>query len=272
MQGRGAGHDHEEPDHAGQQGPDDHIDPLVAEVLDVQLLVDRVGLDEGEAPGGEGGADRGHRDEQRLPGQRQVGHDQPLRGGAPVGMGEEPGDDVGDEDRAQREQEVLDAAEALAQDESRDADRRERHAEVATHAAEQVHAGGDPGELGAEGAGVGDHESGQDDRGGPLAVALADQCQQALAGDYAEPDAELVKDDQRRGRERQDPEQLVAVLGAEDRVGGDAGGVVVGEAGEQARPDHGEQCRRGSAAEQQRAASGEPPMGVATGGAVGSVR
>ena len=61
--------------------------------------------------------------------------------------------------------------------------------------------------------GIGDHKSGQDHRRCTLAMALADKSEQALAGDYAEPDAELVKDDQRRGRERQHPEQLVAVLG-----------------------------------------------------------
>ena len=117
VQGRRAGDDDEEADHAGQHGADDDVDPLVAEVLDLQLLVDRVGLDEGQAPGRQRGADRGHRDEQRLAVERQARHDQALGGGAPVGVGEEPGDDVGDEDRAQREQDVLDVAEVLAQDE-----------------------------------------------------------------------------------------------------------------------------------------------------------
>ena len=88
------------------------------------------------------------------------------------------------------------------------------------------------------------------------AVALADQGQQALAGDDPQPHAELVEDDQRRGREGQHPEQLVAVLGAEDRVGGDPGRVVVGEAGEQAGADDRQQRRHRAAAQQQRGGGG----------------
>ena len=41
-------------------------------------------------------------------------------------MGEEAGDYVGDEDGAERQQEVLDMAEVLAQDENRDPGRRQR--------------------------------------------------------------------------------------------------------------------------------------------------
>ena len=107
-----------------------------------------------------------------------------------------------------------------------------------------------------------------DQPGGAPAVALADQGQQPLAGDDPQPHPELVEDDQRRGRERQDPEQLVAVLGAEDRVGGDPGRVVVGEAGEQPGPDHRQQRRDAAAAQQQVAAPGEAPVRVAAGGAV----
>ena len=43
------------------------------------------------------------------------------------------------------------------------------------------------------------------------------------------------------GGEQEHPQQLVAVVRAEDRVGGDAGRVVVGEAGEQPRTDHRQQ-------------------------------
>ena len=108
------------------------------------------------------------------------------------------------------------------------------------------------------------------ERRGPRPVVLADQGQQALAGDDPEPHAELVEDDQRRGREGQNPEQLVAVLGAEDRVGGDPGRVVVGEAGQHARADHGEQRRHPAGTEQEGAAPGQVPVQVATGGAVGA--
>ena len=59
---------------------------------------------------------------------------------------------------------MLDVAEALAQDERRDAECRERHADIATHPGEEVHTGGDPGELRAERAGVGDDQGGEDER------------------------------------------------------------------------------------------------------------
>src|SRR5206468_5053392 len=95
-------------------------------------------------------------------------------------------------------------------------------------------------------------------------VVLADQGEQSLAGDDPQPHPELVEDDQRRGREGEDPEQLVAVLGAEDRVGGDPGRVVIGETGQQARPDHGEQRRQAAAAQQQVAAAAAPPARAAT--------
>ena len=99
---------------------------------------------------------------------------------------------------------------------------------------------------------------------GAGAVVLADQGQQALAGDDAHPHAELVEDDQRRGRERQNPEQLVAVLGAEDRVGGDPGRVVVGEPGQDPRADDGEQS--GNCAAAQRSGVGAAADASADGG------
>jgi hypothetical protein len=149
VQRRRAGDDDEEADHPGQHRADDDVDALVSQVFHVQPLIDRVGLDEGKPPGRQGCADRRHRDQQGVAGQRDPGHDQPLGGRAPVGLGEQAGDDVGDEDRAERQQEVLDVAEVLPQHQGRDADRRQRHAEVATHPTQQVHRRRHPGEFGA---------------------------------------------------------------------------------------------------------------------------
>ena len=115
VQGGGAGDDHEEADDAGEDGADRDVDPLVAEVVRLQPLVDHEGLDEGQPPRRERGADRRHGDEQRLPGQRDRRDDGAARRGAPVGVGEDAGDDVGDEDRAERQQHVLDPVEAPAQ-------------------------------------------------------------------------------------------------------------------------------------------------------------
>jgi hypothetical protein len=78
-----------------------------------------------------------------------------------------------------------------------------------------------------------------------------------------------VEDDQRRGRDDQDPDQLIAVFGAEDRVGGDPGRVVVGEAGEQAGADDGEQSGRAAGTEQGAASFRQVPLDVAAGSAVG---
>jgi hypothetical protein len=72
-----------------------------------------------------------------------------------------------------------------------------------------------------------------------MAVAVADQPRQAATGDAAHPRTELVEDNERGGREQQHPEQSVAEVGAEDRIGRDPGRVVVGEAGEHAGPDDG---------------------------------
>ena len=47
-----------------------------------------------------------------------------------------------------------------------------------------------------------------------------------------------MEDHQCHGREQQHPQQPVAVVGAEDRVGGDAGGIVVGQARQKSRPQH----------------------------------
>ena len=98
-------------------------------------------------------------------------------------------------------------------------------------------------------AGAGDDQGGEDERRGPPPEALADQRQQAFAGDDAEAGTELVEDDQRRGGDDQDPYQLVAVFRPQQRVGRDPGRVVVGEPGQHPGPDHGEQ--RGQAAASQ---------------------
>ena len=81
------------------------------------------------------------------------------------------------------------------------------------------------------------------------AVALADQPGEPLPGDDAHPRAELVEEDERAGRERQHPEQLVAVVGAEDRVRRDPGRVVVGEPGEQARAGDRGECDQAATAQ-----------------------
>ena len=138
------------------------------------------------------------------------------------GWARKPGHDVGHEDRAEREQHVLDPAEAALEHEHAHGQRRERHADVAARAGEHLHPGRDAGELRADRPDVRDDERGQREVRTARAVALAHEPHQALAGDDARAHGELVEDDQRHRRQREHPQQPVAVVGAEDRVGRDA--------------------------------------------------
>src|SRR5881409_1495940 len=62
----------------------------------------------------------------------------------------------------------------------------------------------------------------------------------------AQPDGEVVEEDERCCRGQQRPEERVAEVGAEDRVGRDPGRVVVGKAGQDSRADDGQQSERQS--------------------------
>ena len=132
------------------------------------------------------------------------------------------------------------------------ADRRDGHAHESVHAA-KLGGGRDAGELGASRPEVRDHECRHGKRGPAHAEAVAHQPSESLAGGDARPGAELVEDDQRERRDKQDPEQRVAVVGAKDGVGGDSRRVVVREPGQHARPHDGGQ--RGEAASSAHAAA-----------------
>jgi hypothetical protein len=160
---------------------------------------------------------------------------------------------------------VLDPVEGAAQDEQRHPQGGERHADVPAHAAEQVEPGRDAGELRRERAEVREHQRGERHRREPRAEALAHQGEQALAGHDAHARAELVVDDQRRRRQRKHPQQAIAVLGAEDRVRRDPRRVVVGQPGQDARPDHGEQRHHRAAPHELRPAADELRVDVAPG-------
>jgi hypothetical protein len=72
VEGLGAGDDDEEADHSGGDGADDDVDALELPVARQQLLVDGVGLDEGESPGRERRGEGGRGDEDRVALERQV--------------------------------------------------------------------------------------------------------------------------------------------------------------------------------------------------------
>ena len=79
----------------------------------------------------------------------------------------------------------------------------------------------------------------------PHAVPLTHEADQTLSCDDTHACRQAVEDDEGDGGEQEHPQQLVAVVRAEDRVGRDAGRVVVGQPGEQPRTDHRQQCAEG---------------------------
>ncbi len=157
---------------------------------------------------------------------------------APVGVGQHAGEHVGDEDGADRHEHVLDPVEASAHDEQRDAGGGEGHAQVAAHP-EELEARGDPGELRARGAHVGEHEGGHRHGGSAHAIGLAHQPGETLAGDHAHAGPEVVEEHERDRGQQQHPQEAVAVVGTQHRVGGDPRRVVVGQPGQQTRAHHG---------------------------------
>ena len=180
-----------------------------------QSLVDGVGLNEGQSPRCERGAEGGSDDDDRVAGGRERRHHQSLRRSAPVGIGEDPGCDIGDEDGGEADEDVLHAVERSAKDEERHADRGHGHADPSRDA-EQLASGGHPCELGACRADVRHDESGERAGCWSDAVAMTYETDDALPGRDSHPSPEAVEEDQGDGRQRQHPEELVAVLGTED--------------------------------------------------------
>ena len=168
-----------------------------------------------------------HGDEHRLARQRHAGTASPRRW-RPIGMGEEARDDVGDEDRAERQQDVLDAVEGPAQDEQRDAERGQRDADVATRPRRAAPCRPPRRRTRRTSCRVGHHQRAEHDAAPRGAVVLADQREQPLPVTTPIRAPSSWKTMSAAVESGQHPEQLVAVLGAQDRVGGDAGRVVVG--------------------------------------------
>src|SRR5207302_8482098 len=76
------------------------------------------------------------------------------------------------------------------------------------------------------------------------AISHPDDTDQALAGRAAQPDGEVVEERECERRDQQSPKEPVTEVGAEDRVGGDPGGVVVGQAGQNSRAHDRQQSKR----------------------------
>ncbi len=142
---------------------------------------------------------------------------------------------------------MLDAMEAPLEHEYRHPDGGQRHAQVAAHP-EQLEAGGDAGELGAGGADVGHHQRGEGHRRQPYSEPLTYETDHALPGDHPHAGPEVVEQDEGDRGQQQDPQELVAVFGAEGGVGGDPGRIVIGEPGQEPRPDNADQHHQRQAA------------------------
>ena len=85
----------------------------------------------------------------------------------------------------------------------------------------EIEARGDTGELRAGRADVRDEERENSELCEANSVPLAHEAREPLPGDDAHARTELVEEDERERRELEDPQELVAVVGAEDRVRGD---------------------------------------------------
>jgi hypothetical protein len=137
---------------------------------------------------------------------------------------------------------MLDPVKTAAEHEQRDPQRRYRDACIPAHS-RQLEACGDAGELCGRRSEIRDQKRAHDDGGRWAPIALSHERHQAPPRHKAHSRSELVEDNQRAGREDDDPQELVAEARTEDRVRRDACRVVVRESGEETRSEHGEKGR-----------------------------
>ena len=160
----------------------------------------------------------------------------PRAAWTPMRVGEDPGRDVGEEDGRDDEQHDLDPVEASDEHEGRHRHCCQRHAHV-TGDAPDLEAGGDPRHLRRRRAEVCDDQEPGGRSACLDAVAETNDGDQPLPGRDPEPDREVVEQNERGRRDQQRPQKPVAEVGAEDRIGRDPGGIVIGQPGQHARPD-----------------------------------
>ena len=162
---------------------------------------------------------------------------------APVGMGEERREDVGDEDERNRQEDPLDRPVAREQDQRPDEHRDKGHGDIPRDA-EDLEGRRGARELGDGVGQVGDQQDEHRESRPADAEAIADQVREALPGDDAQAGGDLLDDGQDDDRDREDPEQPEARLGAHHAVGGDATGIVAGDAGDQPGAHDREECQQ----------------------------
>ena len=138
--------------------------------------------------------------------ERHRRNDESARGGPPVGVSEDSREHVRREDGRHGEEQVLEPMEALAQDNPRDQQGGQRHADVATHVG-KLECCGDARQLGARGADIRDHERAERNRGWAAPEALSDERHQPFPGDDAHSGPELVESDQRPRGQGKHPQE-----------------------------------------------------------------
>jgi hypothetical protein len=204
----------------------DDVDPFVAQVSHGELLVGRVRLDEREPPGRQCRAD-GRRDGEETGSRRgHARHEQAVDSGSPIRPRHERRNDVRPEESRHEQEDVLYPVERPQQDKCRDRDSSHRDRGVAAYACE-IEARGHTGELCAGRTDVRDEKRKHSECRRANSVPLAHETRQPLTRDDSHACTEFVEENERKRRDAENPQELVAVVGPKDRICGDAGCVVV---------------------------------------------
>ena len=245
------GNDDEGGDGTGEDGADEGVDFAHFDVADVHALVDDGGLLEEDLPGGDGGADVGHDEHDERGGGEDVAEveagtvETPANGGPAVGdvaglHGPDGGGDVDEVEETEEERDLLEGPVAAGDDDDKheggDGEEGDPGRDVEErHGLGHADVFGDESEPVDEGK-VADGEPAPD---GPEGVE--DGLGVATLGDGAETDGHLLHVVGHGDEEDEGPEESEAGLGAGLGVGGDAARVVVGNHGDDAGAEDGEQ-------------------------------
>ena len=152
-------------------------------------------------------------------------------------MRQEAGDDVCEEDEAERQEYALNLGVVALDDEQPDERAGKRDRDVPAHP-EQLERRGHARELGRGRGEVGYYEEHHAEKGQLHPEPLAYEVGKTLARDHAHTGGHLLHHRQVERDEEQQPQKAVPLLRARDRVGRNAAGVVVRVGRDETRPHH----------------------------------